>query len=51
LPNALEVAAGVIFYLTLLGLASCALRAWSGSLLPGYLATLAFFAAYRTLQG
>ncbi len=51
LPNALEVAAGVIFYLTLLGLASCALRAWSGSLLPGYLATLVFFAAYRTLQG
>ena len=28
---------------------ACMLRAWSGSLLPGYLATLAFFAAYRML--
>jgi hypothetical protein len=51
LPTAPEAAAGAVFYLTLLGLSSCALRAWSGSLLPGYLATLAFFAAYRTLQG
>jgi hypothetical protein len=51
LPTAPEAAAGAVFYLTLLGLGSCALRAWSGSLLPGYLATLAFFAAYRTLQG
>jgi hypothetical protein len=49
-PTAPEAAAGAVFYLTILGLASCALRAWSGSLLPGYLATLAFFAAYRTLH-
>ena len=51
LPTAPEAAAGAVFYLTLLGLGNCALRAWSGSLLPGYLATLAFFAAYRTLHG
>jgi CAAX prenyl protease-like protein len=50
LPRAIEVAAGAIFYLTLLGLASCALRAWSGSLLPGYVATVVFFAAYRALH-
>jgi hypothetical protein len=49
LPHALEVAAGAVFYTGLLGLSACALRAWSGSLLPGYLATVAFFAAYRTL--
>jgi len=49
-PPALEAAAGAVFYLTLLGLTSCALRAWSGSLLPGYLATLGFFAAYRALH-
>jgi hypothetical protein len=33
-----------------MGLIACVLRAWSGSLLPGLLASLAFFAAYRTLQ-
>ncbi len=49
-PTAPEAAAGAVFYLTILGLASCALRAWSGSVLPGYLATLAFFAAYRALH-
>ncbi|HUG37461.1 MAG TPA: CPBP family glutamic-type intramembrane protease, partial [Candidatus Limnocylindrales bacterium] len=49
LPRTVEAAAGSVFYLTLLGLAACMLRAWSGSLLPGYLAALAFFAAYRTL--
>jgi hypothetical protein len=31
------------------GLTGCALRAWSGSLLPGYLAGLGFFGAYRLL--
>ena len=45
----LEARAGAVFYLGLVGLVSCALRAWSGSLLPGYLAGLAFFAAYRSL--
>lgn len=49
LPPAAEALAGAVFYLGLVGLVGCALRAWSGSLLPGYLAGLAFFAAYRTL--
>jgi hypothetical protein len=49
LPRTLEVAAGAVFYIALLGVASCALRAWSGSLLPGYVATVAFFLAYRAL--
>lgn len=49
LPHAAEARAGAVFYLGLVGLVACALRAWSGSLLPGYLAGLAFFAAYRTL--
>jgi len=49
LPHAAEARAGAVFYLGLVGLIACALRAWSGSLLPGYLAALAFFAAYRTL--
>ncbi|HEY7652248.1 MAG TPA: CPBP family glutamic-type intramembrane protease [Methylomirabilota bacterium] len=50
LPAAVEARAGAVFYLGLVGLTACALRAWSGSLLPGYLAGLAFFAAYRTLS-
>jgi hypothetical protein len=49
LPQTAELIAGVMFYMLLLGLGCCALRAWSGSLLPGYLATVAFFAAYRIL--
>jgi len=49
LPTAAEARAGAVFYLGLVGLTACALRAWSGSLLPGYLAGLAFFAAYRML--
>jgi len=49
LPHSPEARAGAIFYLGLVGLVACALRAWSGSLLPGYLAGLTFFAAYRTL--
>lgn len=49
LPHAAEARAGAVFYLGLVGLTACVLRAWSGSLLPGYLAGLAFFAAYRTL--
>lgn len=49
LPHAVEARAGAVFYLGLVGLIACALRAWSGSLLPGYLAALAFFAAYRML--
>ena len=49
LPKAIEMMAGATFYLSLLGFACCALRAWSGSLAPGYIATVAFFAAYRVL--
>ena len=49
LPLAIEVRAGAVFYMGVLGLTACALRAASGSLLPGYAATVAFFAAYRTL--
>lgn len=49
LPRAIETTLGAVFYLALLGLSSCALRAWSGSLWPGYLATVAFFGAYRML--
>ena len=49
LPQTAEARAGAIFYLAALGLAASVLRAWSGSLVPGYLASIAFFAAYRTL--
>jgi hypothetical protein len=49
LPPAAEARAGALFYLAALGLAGAVLRAWSGSLVPGYLAAIAFFAAYRTL--
>jgi hypothetical protein len=49
MPRTVEVGAGAVFYLALLGFAASALRAWSGSLVPGYLGALAFFAAYRTL--
>lgn len=49
LPQTAEARAGAIFYLAALGLATSVLRAWSGSLVPGYLAAVAFFAAYRTL--
>ncbi len=49
LPHVAEARVGAVFYLGLVGLVACALRAWSGSLLPGYLAGLVFFAAYRTL--
>lgn len=51
LPQTLEVVTGAFFYLSLLGLSCCALFWWSGSLLPSALASLAFFAAYRTLTG
>jgi hypothetical protein len=49
LPQTVEARAGAIFYLAALGLAASVLRAWSGSLYPGYLAAVAFFAAYRAL--
>jgi len=49
LPRTLEMGAGAVFYMALLGLCASTLRAWSGTLVPGYLATLAFFAVYRML--
>jgi hypothetical protein len=50
LPQTLEAGAGAIFYLTLLGLVASVLRAWTGSIVPGYLAVLVFFCAYRVLS-
>lgn len=50
LPRTVEVLAGALFYLALLSLASCALFALSGSLLPSVLAMFFFFGAYRLLQ-
>jgi len=50
LPRAPEVFAGLLFYLALQGVTSCAILALSGSLLPGALAALFFFGAYRALQ-
>lgn len=50
LPRTLEVTIGLLFYLTLLSLASCVLLALSGSLLPSVMAALFFFGAYRTLR-
>jgi membrane protease YdiL (CAAX protease family) len=50
LPHTLEVVAGAIFYLALLNLSGCALYRRSGSLAPSALASLIFFAAYRSLR-
>ena len=50
LPPSVEIVAGGVLYVTLLNTAACALFRWSGSLLPGGLASLAFFAAYRSLH-
>src|SRR5262249_36786570 len=47
LPQTAELIAGAMFYMLLLGLASCALRAWQGSLPQVYLATVPLFAADR----
>jgi CAAX prenyl protease-like protein len=50
LPHTLEVAAGAIFYLTLLGVGNCWLYWRSGSIVPGVAAGLGFFVAYRLLH-
>jgi hypothetical protein len=50
LPRTLEVAAGAIFYLTLLGVGNCWLYWRSGSIVPGVAAGVAFFVAYRLLH-
>jgi hypothetical protein len=49
LPGQVEVMVGALFYLTILGAANCWLLWWSGSLVPGLLASAIFFLAYRTL--
>ena len=49
LPRQVEVMVGALFYLTLLGAVDCWLLWWSGSLVPGLLASLLFFLAYRAL--
>lgn len=49
LPKGAGAVLGGLFYLTLLGVANCWLLWWSGSLVPGLLAALGFFAAYRLL--
>jgi hypothetical protein len=51
LPRATEVAVGAVFYLAVLGMACCAIRARTGSAGAVYAATLGFFAAYRGLSG
>jgi hypothetical protein len=51
LPRAVETITGAMFYLTLLGAANCGLFWRSGSVLPGMLAGLGFFGAYRALGG
>src|SRR5262249_37035380 len=47
LPRAPEVILGTLVYVTLLGVINAWLLWWSGSLLPGLIAALVFFAAYR----
>jgi len=47
LPRAPEVILGTLLYVTLLGVINAWLLWWSGSLLPGLVASLVFFAAYR----
>jgi membrane protease YdiL (CAAX protease family) len=50
LPRNLEVTAGAVFYLTLLSVAACWLYWRSGSIVPGLVAGLGFFVAYRLLH-
>ena len=49
LPKSAGLVVGAVFYLALLGALNCWLFRWSESLLPGLLAALIFFAAYRSL--
>ncbi len=49
LPKTVEMAVGAVFYLALLSVANCWLLRWSGSLLPGCVSGVLFFAAYRLL--
>jgi hypothetical protein len=49
LPHSLGIMAGAAFYTALLGAGSCWLLARTGTLLPGAVAGVCFFAAYRML--
>jgi len=49
LPKSIELLAGAAFYLTLLSAVNCWLFWWCGHPLPGAVAALLFFAAYRLL--
>jgi CAAX prenyl protease-like protein len=49
LPGEIEVVAGALFYVTILGVINCWLLWWSGSLVPGLLAAALFFLTYRAL--
>jgi len=49
LPGQIEVMVGALFYVTVLGVTNCWLLWWSGSLVPGLLASALFFLAYRAL--
>jgi hypothetical protein len=50
LPKSVEWVVGALFYLTLLSAGNCWLFWWSGSLVPGIVSALLFFAAYRLLE-
>ena len=50
LPGQIEVMVGALFYVTALGVVNCWLLWWSGSLVPGLLASALFFLAYRALD-
>jgi membrane protease YdiL (CAAX protease family) len=49
LPGSIELVVGAVFYITLLSVMGAWLYWRSGSLVPAYLASLAFFLAYRCL--
>ena len=49
LSGAVEIVVGMVFYVTLLGVANCWLFWRFGNLVPGILGSLVFFAAYRTI--
>jgi hypothetical protein len=49
LPMTAEMVAGTVFYTGLLGVANCGLFRRTGSVLPGAVAAIVFFAAYRLL--
>jgi hypothetical protein len=50
LPGDVEVVVGALFYVSLLGVIDCWLFWWSGTLVPGLLASALFFLAYRALE-